>query len=380
MINVERFYNTLRSYEIDFFTGVPDSLLKSFCAYIADKGEKNNNIIAANEGNAIGLASGYYLSSGKIPLVYMQNSGIGNAVNPLVSLADKLVYKIPMLLLIGWRGEPGKKDEPQHKKQGMITVELMKTMGILYEVIGENTTDDDMEEKVKSAYQYMKETKEPYALIVKKGTFEDYSSLKINSKKNVFELSREESIEIILSEISKESIIVSTTGMASRELFEIREKRNEGHNKDFLTVGSMGHASQIALGIAINKTNIKVYCLDGDGALIMHMGGMAIIGNQNVKNYVHIVINNGAHDSVGGQKTVGLDIDLLKIAKACGYKKCYSCTNANEIRRCLKEIDETNELAFLEIKVNKGARKDLGRPTTTPIGNKNMLMEYLNEI
>lgn len=379
MINVESFYNTLISYEIDFFTGVPDSLLKSFCAYISNEEEKNN-IIAANEGNAIGLAAGYYLSCGKIPLVYMQNSGIGNAVNPLVSLADKLVYKIPMLLLIGWRGEPGKKDEPQHKKQGIITVGLMETMGISYEIIGEYTTVDDMKNIVKKAYSYMIETKEPYAIIVKKGTFEEYNSTSLINDKDKFELSREQAIEIILSEINKESIIVSTTGMASRELFEMREKRNEGHNKDFLTVGSMGHASQIALGIAINKTNTKVYCLDGDGAVLMHMGGMAIIGNQNVKNYVHIVINNGAHDSVGGQKTVGLDIDLLKIAKACGYKKCYSCTNANEIRRCLKEIDATNELAFLEIKVNKGARKDLGRPTTTPIENKNMLMEYLNEI
>lgn len=379
MINVERFYNTLRSYEIDFFTGVPDSLLKSFCAYISDKEEKNN-IIAANEGNAVGLATGYYLSCGKIPLVYMQNSGIGNAVNPLVSLADKLVYKIPMLLLIGWRGEPGKKDEPQHKKQGLITVELMETIGISYEVLSEDTTDDDIKNVVKKAYEYMIETKEPFAIIVRKGTFAEYASTSLADNKNKFELSREQAIEIIVSEINKESTIVSTTGMASRELFEIREKRSEGHNKDFLTVGSMGHASQIALGIAINKRNTKVYCLDGDGALIMHMGGMAIIGNNNVNNYVHIVINNGAHDSVGGQKTVGLDIDLSKIAKACGYKKCYSCVNAGEIRRCLKEINETNELAFLEIKVNKGARKDLGRPTTTPTENKNMLMEYLNEM
>ncbi|WP_342350595.1 phosphonopyruvate decarboxylase [Clostridium neonatale] len=301
MINVESFYNTLKSYEIDFFTGVPDSLLKSFCAYISDQEEKSN-IIAANEGNAIGLAAGYYLSSGKIPLVYMQNSGIGNAVNPLVSLADKLVYKIPMLLLIGWRGEPGKKDEPQHKKQGIITVELMESIGISYEVISKDTTNDDIKNVLKRAYNYMIETKEPYAIIVRKETFEEYASTCLGDSKNKFELSREQAIEIILSEINKESVIVSTTGMASRELFEIREKRNEGHNKDFLTVGSMGHASQIALGIAINKRNTKVYCLDGDGALIMHMGGMAIIGNQNVNNYVHIVINNGAHDSVGDKK------------------------------------------------------------------------------
>lgn len=378
MINVKNFYDTLASYGIEFFTGVPDSLLKSFCAYITDNEEKNN-IIAANEGNAIGIAAGYYLSSGKIPLVYMQNSGVGNAINPLVSLADKLVYKIPMLLLIGWRGEPNKKDEPQHKKQGLITLELMETLGISYEVISSETFDNEIKDKIKKAYKYMKDTSEPYAIIVRKGTFEEYNSMSISNKNN-FELTREDSIEIIVSEINEGSVIVSTTGMASRELFEVREKRNEEHKKDFLTVGSMGHASQIALGIALNKKNSKVYCLDGDGALIMHLGGMAIIGNQDVNNYIHIAINNGAHDSVGGQKTVGLDINLLDIAKACGYKKCYSCESENDLRRCLKEINTINELTFLEIKVKSGARKDLGRPTTSPIENKNMLMEYLKEI
>ncbi|MBE6071722.1 MAG: phosphonopyruvate decarboxylase [Clostridium butyricum] len=378
MINVKNFYDTLASYGIEFFTGVPDSLLKSFCAYITDNEEKNN-IIAANEGNAIGIAAGYYLSSGKIPLVYMQNSGVGNAINPLVSLADKLVYKIPMLLLIGWRGEPNKKDEPQHKKQGLITLELMDTLGISYEVISSENFDNEIKDKIKKAYKYMKDTSEPYAIIIRKGTFEEYSSISLSNKNN-FELTREDSIDIIVSEINEGSVIVSTTGMASRELFEVREKRNEEHKKDFLTVGSMGHASQIALGIALNKKNSKVYCLDGDGALIMHLGGMAIIGNQDVNNYIHIVINNGAHDSVGGQKTVGLDMNLLDIAKACGYKKCYSCESESDLRRYLKEINTINELTFLEIKVKSGARKDLGRPTTSPIENKNMLMEYLKEI
>lgn len=378
MINVKNFYDTLASYGIEFFTGVPDSLLKSFCAYITDNEEKNN-IIAANEGNAIGIAAGYYLSSGKIPLVYMQNSGVGNAINPLVSLADKLVYKIPMLLLIGWRGEPNKKDEPQHKKQGLITLELMETLGISYEVISSETFDNEIKDKIKKAYKYMKDTSQPYAIIIRKGTFEEYNSMSLSNRNN-FELTREDSIDIIVSEINEGSVIVSTTGMASRELFEVREKRNEEHKKDFLTVGSMGHASQIALGIALNKKNSKVYCLDGDGALIMHLGGMAIIGNQDVNNYIHIVINNGAHDSVGGQKTVGLDMNLLDIAKACGYKKCYSCESESDLRRYLKEINTINELTFLEIKVKSGARKDLGRPTTSPIENKNMLMEYLKEI
>lgn len=376
MIDVEKFYKELVNKNIEFFTGVPDSLLKSFCAYIKDNISSDKNIIAANEGNAVALATGYYLATGKVGLVYMQNSGIGNALNPLVSLADKLVYSMPMLLLIGWRGEPDKKDEPQHKKQGLITTELLETMGITYEVLGEDTDNDEMKSKVKKAYDYMEKNKEPYALVIKKGTFIDYKLE--NNTITDFEMTREEAIEALLSKMQEDSVVVSTTGMASRELFELREKRKENHDKDFLTVGSMGHASQIALGIALNKKNTNVYCIDGDGALIMHLGGMAIIGNQAPKNFKHILINNGAHDSVGGQETVGLEIDVLGVAKACGYKACYSCSSKKELLMYAEKINNSEGPLFLEIKVKKGARKDLGRPKNMPIENKCSLMEFLN--
>lgn len=375
MIEVSKFYNELINNNIEFFAGVPDSLLKSFCAYIKDNVSSEKNIIAANEGNAIALAAGYYLSTGKIGLVYMQNSGIGNAINPLASLSDKLVYSIPMLLVIGWRGEPGKKDEPQHKKQGLITTEILDVMEIPYEIFNSNTSASQIKLKIKRAYEYMNENNEPYALVIKSGTFNDYS-LKDNFEEK-FDLTREEAIKCILSNIKEDSAIVSTTGMTSRELFELREVRGENHNKDFLTVGSMGHASQIALAIALNNKKKTIYCIDGDGAMLMHLGGLAIIGNQGCENFKHILINNGAHDSVGGQETVGLKIDILGIAKACGYKTCYSCSSKEEIEMYLEKINKIEGTALLEIKVKRGARKDLGRPTKTPIDNKESFMDFL---
>lgn len=375
MINVENFYNSLKKNDIDFFAGVPDSLLKSFCAYIKDNVSEDKNIIAANEGNAVGIATGHYLATGKIGLVYMQNSGLGNAVNPLASLDDKLVYNIPILLVVGWRGEPGKKDEPQHKKQGLITVETLELLNIKYEIVSEDTSNEEMEKIVSKAALYMKETCEPFGIVVRKNTFEKYV-LKNNIHIKM-EMSREEAIEILTENMDDSSVIVSTTGMASRELFEIRERRNEEHKRDFLTVGSMGHASQIALGIALSKNDRNVYCLDGDGAMIMHLGGMAIIGSKQPYNFKHVLINNGAHDSVGGQDTVGLQIDIPSIAKACGYKSVYSCSTKEELKKYAELIKSENGPVLLEIKVRKGAREDLGRPTKTPIENKNGFMEFL---
>ena len=377
MINVKAFYDELLANDIDFFTGVPDSLLKYFCAYIKDNVGNDKNIVAANEGNAIGLAAGYHLGTRKIGLVYMQNSGIGNTVNPLASLADKLVYSIPMLLVIGWRGEPNKKDEPQHKKQGLITVETLELLGIKYEVLDEITNNDEMKATIKKAYTHIKKENEPYALVIKKDTFEEYKLQ--NNIVTDFEMTREDAIEIIINNMNDEAVIVSTTGMASRELFELREKYNNEHNKDFLTVGSMGHASQIALGIALSNKDRDVYCIDGDGALLMHLGGLAIIGNQEPVNFRHILINNGAHDSVGGQETVGLKIDTLAIAKACGYKKCYSCSSKEELIKLSRELTNIQGPVLLEVKVKKGARKDLGRPKATPIENKEAFMKFLDK-
>lgn len=375
MIKPEFFYNTLASKGINFYTGVPDSLLKNLCAYITDHADKKHNIIAANEGGAIGLAAGHYLATGEIPLVYMQNSGEGNIINPLASLTDKDVYNIPVLLVIGWRGKPGVHDEPQHVKQGKVTLALLDTMCIPYAVLSKDETEAITQ--IDRAIEHMKETKEAYALVIEKDTFDTYELHSKPTSLNL-ELSREEAIQTVAAVLGDKDVIVSTTGMISRELFEYRAARGESHERDFLTVGSMGHASQIALGIALEKEDRQVWCFDGDGASIMHMGSMAIVASRKPANYIHVVFNNGAHDSVGGQPTVGLDIDLSTIAKAMGYNATYSVDTKKQLEELLIKAKVQKGPVFIEIKVKKGNRKDLGRPTTTPIQNKEALMAFLN--
>jgi len=373
MINTEFFYNKLTERGTEFFTGVPDSLLKSFCAYITDnlREKDNSHIIAVNEGAAIGLAAGYHLATGKIPLVYMQNSGIGNAVNPLLSLADDDVYKIPMLLLVGWRGEPGVHDEPQHIKQGKVTCSLFESMGIPYLVLSDD--EDNVKKQLDECYDQIKKNNTPFALIVKKDTFAPYS-LSIESGNEKQLMTRESAIEEILFASSQQEIFISTTGMVSRELFEIRKKFNMGHERDFLTVGSMGHASSLALAISLNKPKLSVTCIDGDGAVLMHLGSLAAIGERKPKSLRHIVLNNNAHDSVGGQPTIAGKIDLCGIARSCGYKQVYSVKTKEELRIALGEEEKP---LFIEVLVCKGNRKDLGRPDKTPIENKNSFMKFI---
>lgn len=373
MISSKYFIETLKSNQIDFFTGVPDSLLKNICAYIADHSTDGNNIIAANEGAAIALAAGYYLATGNIPVVYMQNSGIGNAVNPLMSLIDRDVYNIPLLLLIGWRGEPGVKDEPQHIKQGKVTIPMLDAMNIKNVILSQEETF--FEKQLQAALSYIYETNEPFAFVIQKNTFAEYAFLK--STQTDFELKREDAIQLVAASMREKDIAVSTTGMISRELFEYREAVFQNHGKDFLTVGSMGHASQIALGIALQKKDRRVYCFDGDGAILMHMGALPIIGVMKPNNYIHVVFNNGAHDSVGGQPTVGLKIELTQIALASGYTSAFSVVDEKSLLNVLDKIENDSGCIFLEIKVKKGARKDLGRPFNTPEENKRLLMDFL---
>ncbi len=375
MIRPEYFYNTLRGMGIDFYTGVPDSLLKDICAYITDHADRKNNIIAANEGGAVGLAAGYHLATGNIPVVYMQNSGLGNTVNPLMSLTDSDVYRIPVLLVIGWRGEPGVHDEPQHVKQGKTTLPLLDAMEIRHEIMSGD--EAELEKQLAGGVRYMKETGRSFALVVKKGTFGKYKLQ--NGTHNPYTMEREEAIKAVAGAMDVKDIVVSTTGKISRELFEHRTATGEGHSRDFLTVGSMGHASQIALGIALNRPERNVYCFDGDGAAIMHMGGMGIVASMLPGNFYHIVFNNGAHDSVGGQPTIGFDIDLPKIAAGCGYKTVMSVATRSELDTILPTLTTLPAPLLLEIKVKKGSRDDLGRPTTTPVENKEALMSFLEE-
>ena len=372
MLRPSFFIDQLRDQGAEFFAGVPDSLLKNVCAYIADHLDEQHNIITANEGGAVALAAGYHLATGKIGCVYMQNSGEGNAINPLASLTDKEVYHIPLLLLIGWRGKPGVHDEPQHVKQGKITIELLNTLGINHVVLSKE--EEEAKRQIEKAMAYINESGEAFALVVEKDTFDGYTLQTV--VKNEYEMSREEAIQFVAASLPSDAVVVSTTGMISRELFEYRTAMGQAHERDFLTVGSMGHASMIALGIALQHPERKVYCFDGDGASIMHLGNMAIVGSKHPKNYVHVVFNNGAHDSVGGQPTVGHQIDLVQIAKAMRYDHACCVWTKEMLGKQLGDSEEEG-LRLIEVRVRKGNRKDLGRPTSTPVQNKEMLMRFL---
>lgn len=374
MVQLTPFFQALADAHIDFFSGVPDSLLKDFCAYITDHFPPQRHIIAANEGNAIGCAAGYALATGNPACVYMQNSGQGNAVNPLLSLTSKYVYSIPLLLFIGWRGEPGVSDEPQHLHQGKVTQALCDVMDIPWYVLPNETAEAC--HLITEVCSRIREQNTPVALLVRKGTFAPYQLQ--SCAKELSSLSRESAIQAILKSIPADAIIVSTTGMISREVYETRVRLGQEHKHDFLTVGSMGHALQIALGIALARPMTKVYCLDGDGAAIMHLGGMAIVGQQQCPNLTHILINNAAHDSVGGQPTVGGNINFALIATACGYYVLPSINNLNKLPSLLAS-QHIRKPTFLEIRVKKGARKDLGRPKESPLENKKIFMQFLKE-
>ena len=371
MIHAAQFVESLRHHNIRFFSGVPDSLLKNFCAYLTATLPPKEHIIAANEGGAVGMSIGYHLATGNIGCVYMQNSGEGNIINPLLSLADEKIYDIPMLLIIGWRGEPGVKDEPQHMTQGELTLSLLDTMHVPYAII-----DDSWEQQLDNAIRYIHEHNGRYALVVRKGTFSEIN-IEPEYPKLHLPLSREEAITSIIKHTNTDDKIVATTGMISRELFELREHQHSGHANDFLTVGGMGHANQIALTIALQHPEQRIWCLDGDGAVLMHMGGMAIIANSKAYNLIHIVLNNGAHDSVGGQPTVGLSIDIAQIASAMGYKHTYTAKDKVELTKILSNIHSLNGPILINVLVCKGNRSDLGRPTTTPIQNKQAFMEQI---
>ena len=373
-MRVEKLAEILNS---DFYTGVPDSQLKALCNYLMNKYgiDPKHHIIAANEGNCAALAAGYHLATGKIPVVYMQNSGEGNIINPAASLLNDKVYAIPVIFIIGWRGEPGVHDEPQHIYQGEVTTKLLDDMGISNFVIGKETKDEEVEAAMNDFREKLSRGLD-VAFVIRKGALTD--APKIEYKNNNI-MSREEIIRHIVSS-SGEDPIVSTTGKASRELFEIREANGQDHKYDFLTVGSMGHSSSIALGVALNKPNQKIWCIDGDGAALMHMGAMAVIGANKPKNLVHIVINNAAHETVGGMPTVAGSIDLVKIAEACGYPNATSVDNFVELDKELEKAKERSELSFIEVKCSIGAREDLGRPTTTSLENKQNFMEYLKTL
>lgn len=352
MLDQSFVYQCFEECGVHFFTGVPDSYLNAFCDYLVKYVDDSCNMIAANEGNAIGIASGHYLATRELPLVYMQNSGLGNAVNPLVSLADQHVYAIPMILLIGWRGQPGMADWPQHRLQGEITTSLLDDMHIPYK-----KAEDDMEifkKTVKWASDTALRIRRATAIVVPSGILSGDKTLEWDEE---VPMGRGEAMEIIMDHMPESTIYAATTGRTARELFYLREKRHEDHGHDFLNVGSMGHVSSVALGLAMEQRDRQIVCLDGDASAIMHLGAMTMASKYDVPNFLHIVLNNGSHDSVGGQPSAGQIIDFTGIARACGYFTIgKSVESKEELAAALKLAEDEPKASFLDVRIHKGAR------------------------
>jgi len=376
MISPEKFYRRLAGAGVDFVCGVPDSLLKEFCAYAAADLPADRHLIAANEGTAVAIAAGWQMATGGVPLVYLQNSGLGNTVNPLLSLVDPAVYGIPLVLLVGWRGEPGVKDEPQHVKQGLVSPAMLEAMDVPFAIL-----DGDPEEAATWAVRAVEAARTrggPFVLLARKDAFGPAEKKLTPIPAGRTLLRREEAIALVVDAMPADATLVATTGHISRELYEMRVRAAQDRASDFLTVGCMGHASQISLGLALAKKNSRVVCIDGDGAALMHMGGLATIGTSGADNLLHIVLNNGVHDSVGAQPTVALQISLTAVAKACRYPSVWGpCVSPSEIREALQSALASSGPAFLEIHVKPGARADLGRPKESPADNKRIFTERL---
>lgn len=364
MIQPKYFFEAMSARGVGFYAGVPDSLLANFCAYVDDQGGRDKHLITANEGNAVALAMGYHMATNKVAAVYMQNSGLGNAVNPLTSLADPEVYKVPMLLVVGWRGEPGLKDEPQHVKQGRVTLPQLDVLEIPHWVLDANS---DVNAILDAAFASMRERNAPVALVVRKDTFAKYKPQ--NTPAEASNLAREAALEQLLQLCADEDLIVSTTGKTSREVFELRVKHGQ-KQRDFLTVGGMGHTSSIALGVAIGQPQRRVVCLDGDGSLLMHMGSMPVIASYKPKRYVHVLLNNGSHESVGGQATSADQVDFSQLAVAVGYVGYAAASDLPSLKQAWESLANKQGPVLLEVKIKNGSRDDLGRPTTTAEQNK----------
>ena len=362
MINPNEFLNELTKLDLNFFTGVPDSLLKNFLTTLNDLDYKKH-IIATNEGSAIGIAIGYNLSTNKVPMVYLQNSGLGNIINPILSLADKEVYSIPMIIMVGWRGEPDIKDEPQHLKQGRVTLDLIESMNYHYEILSKDL--DKANVQMSNLIKLTKEENKPVFVVVKKDTFSKTETVK---KEHPNKLERESAIKEICKSIENDDLIISTTGKSSRELYEVRKTYNK--QNDFLTVGGMGHANQIALGVALFSNKKNVYCIDGDGAILMHMGGLVQIANAPLENLCHIIINNYSHESVGGQPTLGDKISFSSVCKSIGYTDAYRVSDEEELKKAIKMFKQKKGIFCIEVLCSSSSRNDLGRPTTSPLENK----------
>ena len=355
MVDQEKLFSSLQELGVHFFTGVPDSLLNDFCLYLCRNYDKAHHVMAANEGNAVGIAAGHYIATGDIPVVYMQNSGIGNATNPLLSLAHQTVYSVPMILVIGWRGDPAVKDHAQHKKQGELTPILMKDMDIPYEILDDENTVID---KFCWAYNKAKELSAPVALIAKKGILTQKEKHQEYPESTL--MNREEAISAVIDVFGSDAIYLATTGRATRELHEQLKLKGIADGHEFLNVGSMGHVSSVGLGMAIARPDRRIVVFDGDAAAVMHMGSLATIGRYQPKNLIHIVLNNGVNESVGGQPSAGYVINLTEVAEGCGYcTPGHAVETKEELRHIINGNSEVETPLLIDVHVRQGIRQDM---------------------
>ena len=355
MIEVNSLVSLLKKNNCDFFTGVPDSVLKELSIKLQNKNKKKH-IIATNEGSAVSLGIGHYLSTKRVPCIYMQNSGLSNALNPLISIAHKRVYSIPLILVIGWRGSPRIKDEPQHNIKGEITENILKLLNIKYTILRSNNDLNKFDKQIKLA----KKKSSIVACLIEQGTLT--KNKKTNKKKDFYNLDKEIFLKTLLLTLKKNTKIISSTGFNSREIMYLRKKFKITNGRDFYMVGGMGHTSSVALGYSLsNKKN--VICIDGDGSLLMHLGSIKTAGTFANKNFKYILLNNNSHDSVGNQSTYANNVNFEKLSKSLGFKKFYSIKNKINLKKKIKTFLSEKELSFLEIKISNSKIKKLPRPT-----------------
>lgn len=375
MVSCEELFRTFRKFGFNFYTGIPCSIFKDWINFIVER-KDTQHVIGTSEGETIAIATGYYLASKDFPVVYMQNSGLGNSVNPLTSLTAPEVFGIPFLLLISWRGEPRLEDEPEHKKMGKITTNILDTLHIPYSIMPDNI--EGIEATLGEAKRFMQQKSTPYAILIGKGTIGKYDKVQ---KKIRFPstISREEAIKLAADKLHKSGLIVSTTGKISRELFEYIESTRRNHQNIFYTVGSMGCSTGIALGLALRKKKKKIFLFDGDGACLMKLGSMATVGHYFPANFFHILFDNQCYDSTGGQPTVSKTVDFVGIAESCNYRYAELATSHEELEYSLNRLIRKRGPYMLVAKVKSGARDNLGRPTIKPQENKEKFIDFIKE-
>jgi len=364
MIDVRHFVDELIRQDANVFTGIPCSYLTPLIHEVIARKE-TRYVLASSEGDALAIASGIWLAGG-MGVVFCQNSGLGNMVNPLTSMNEP--FGIPALLLVTWRGKPGVKDEPQHKRMGEITPELLSLIGVEWELLPQE--EGTALEVLKRACNFIRRVQRPYALVMSRSTFTSDEDIAIPSSNYP---SRSEALAAFLDNVDAGAVVIATTGKTGRELFTLDDRC--GH---FYCVGSMGYASSVAHGIALGSKR-RVYLLDGDGAAIMHMGNLTSIGSSHPANLIHIVLDNGCYDSTGAQPTASTSVDFVALALAVGYAQAQSCRSQGDFVLALRSHLPGTGPRLLHVPIRMGSMSQLGRPTTTPYDVARRLRELLME-